>query len=104
MGGSLRLRSLVVGFALLMVTGCATNGELEFAGHPLDCAMGVGHSDCAPGTPGAARYARQGSTATQDSLAILSAAPAYYSAPQLQRLPVTCTSHRFDNTTQTTCN
>ena len=36
--------------------------------------MGVGHSDCAPGSPGAERYARQGPTALQDSLAILSAA------------------------------
>ena len=42
--------------APLALAGCATNGELGFAGHPLDCAIGVAHSDCAPGTPGANRY------------------------------------------------
>jgi hypothetical protein len=34
--------------------------------------MGVGHSDCAPGTAGADRYARQGPTAFHDTMAILS--------------------------------
>lgn len=60
--------------AVTLLTGCATNGELGFAGHPLDCAIGVGHSDCAPGSAGAARYARDGSTVTQDSLTFLAAA------------------------------
>jgi hypothetical protein len=43
-----------------LVSGCATNGELGFAGHPLDCAVGIPHSDCAYGTPGAHRYAGSG--------------------------------------------
>lgn len=63
-----------VGLGLVVfLAACATNGELGFAGHPADCAMGIGHSDCAPGTPGAERYALQGPTVFQDSLATVRA-------------------------------
>ena len=68
------LRGLaLVGLVSGMLAGCAKNGELGFSGHPLDCAMGVGHSDCAPGTPGFARYARDGSTVAHDTFATMAA-------------------------------
>ena len=40
----MRLRPLIFMFASILMGGCA--------GHSTDCAMGVGHSDCAPGTAG----------------------------------------------------
>jgi hypothetical protein len=35
----------------LILTGCSAYGP-GFAGHPLDCAIGIAWGDCAPGTPG----------------------------------------------------
>jgi hypothetical protein len=67
------LRSVLSGLLVLALAACASNGEIGFSGHPLDCAIGVGHSDCAPGTPGAARYERDGNTVAQDSAAMLGA-------------------------------
>lgn len=38
--------------AVLLLSGCAENGEIGFKNHPVDCAMGVAHSDCQPDTAG----------------------------------------------------
>lgn len=52
------LRGMSVRFklaaALLFVglSGCSTSGGIGFAHHPLDCAMGIQHPDCLPGTAG----------------------------------------------------
>jgi hypothetical protein len=40
----MRQMPLIFMFASILMGGCA--------GHSTDCAMGVGHSDCAPGTAG----------------------------------------------------
>ena len=38
--------------AVILISGCAENGEIGFKNHPVDCAMGFVHSDCQPGTSG----------------------------------------------------
>lgn len=80
-----RLVAATVGMSS-MLAGCATNGEIGFAGHPLDCAVGVGHSDCAPGTPGFNRYAREGNTVFQDTLAIFGATQPVVNALSARRI------------------
>lgn len=85
--------ALLLLLATTAVAGCATNGEFGFAGHPLDCAIGVGHSDCAPGTPGHARFAREGSTGLRDAAAILSTArPPTVAAAQVGYRPTLASS------------
>lgn len=46
------MRRTIFLFAFFALTGCADNGEIGFKNHPLDCALGVAHSDCLPGTAG----------------------------------------------------
>ena len=63
----MKIRKRIIGGALLaLLSGCATNGEIGFAHHPADCAMGVGHSDCLPGAAGYARYQSEGNTVSRE--------------------------------------
>ena len=68
--------------------GCATNGELGLAHHPIDCALGFAHSDCTEGTRGAERYA-EGHTVAEDLQTVLAFSRAMSpSAPMVIPHPV----------------
>ena len=79
------LRALILTASLcLLLVGCAENGELGLKNHPLDCASGIVHSDCLPGTLGYALYNNQpgAQEAAQIRAASQQAAQAQYQAQQ----------------------